>query len=357
MTAPTTYTSRAMRTVLSKHFCRLALPSLLLAALSSPLAFAQADEHSEVNRLARTGQVKEALIKADRYLATKPSDPLMRFTKGVIQIESGKHADAIATFTKLTEDFPELPEPYNNLAVLYSNSGQIDKARNALEMAIRTNPSYATAHENLGDIYAKLATQAYSKALQLDAGKTALTPKLNLIRGLFVGNATKAVATAAAPVPLPATVTPPTPTPTPARTEPAPVSKPVIIKPEVKPADPDANDLIQDKQGVELAVRSWAKAWASKNVPDYLAAYAPSFKPPANQSRSEWEAARKARIVPRSSISVELNHIVVTVNGNKATARFHQTYRSDGINKSSRKSLELIRMANRWLIVQESAGS
>ena len=94
----------------------------------------------------------------------------------MIQRESGKPTDAIATFTKLTEDYPELPEPYNNLAVLYAGQSQFDKARAALEMAIRTNPSYATAHENLGDVYAKLASQAYNKALQLDAANAACRP-------------------------------------------------------------------------------------------------------------------------------------------------------------------------------------
>jgi tetratricopeptide (TPR) repeat protein len=109
----------------------------------------------------------------------------MRFIKGVIYSESGKPNDAIATFTKLTEDYPELPEPYNNLAVLYASQNQLDKARTALEMAIRTNPSYSTAHENLGDVYAKLASQAYSKALQLDSNNQAVQPKLSLIRELF----------------------------------------------------------------------------------------------------------------------------------------------------------------------------
>ena len=78
--------------------------------------------------------------------------------KGLILTEQGKPADAIKIFTGLTEDYPELPEPYNNLAVLYASQGQYDKARTALEMSIRTHPSYATAHENLGDIYAKMAS-------------------------------------------------------------------------------------------------------------------------------------------------------------------------------------------------------
>ena len=159
----------------------------LAAALYVPAA--HADDYGDVNALVRAGQLSQALVKADLYLAGKPRDPQMRFLKGVIQSESGKPADAIATFTKITQDYPELPEPYNNLAVLYAAQNQFDKARASLEMAIRTNPSYATAHENLGDVYARLASQAYSKALQLDGGNSAVPPKLALIRSLFTTGA------------------------------------------------------------------------------------------------------------------------------------------------------------------------
>ena len=108
---------------------------------------AHADEYADVNVLVRSGKLAEALAKADQYLAGKPRDPQMRFIKGVIQTEAGKPADAINTFTQITQDYPELPEPYNNLAVLYASQSQFDKARAALEMAIRTNPSYATAQD------------------------------------------------------------------------------------------------------------------------------------------------------------------------------------------------------------------
>jgi tetratricopeptide (TPR) repeat protein len=103
----------------------------------------------------------------------------------VIQRNLDKPAEDINTFTLLTQDYPELPEPYNNLAVLYAGPGQYDKARVTLEMAIRTNPNYATAHENLGDIYVRLASQAYNKALLLDSGNTAIPPKLNLTLEVF----------------------------------------------------------------------------------------------------------------------------------------------------------------------------
>lgn len=162
--------------------------TLVLATLAAALlsaGAARADEYGDVNQLLRTGKHAEALAKADQYLAAKPRDPQMRFIKGVVLTEAGRTNEALATFQKLTADFPELPEPYNNLAVLYAGQAQFDKARAALEMAIRTNPGYATAHENLGDVYARLASQAYSRALQIDAGNTAVQLKLGLIRELF----------------------------------------------------------------------------------------------------------------------------------------------------------------------------
>lgn len=326
---------------LGKQLRRLALSVAVSATLASPLAMAQADEYADVNRLVRAGQLNEALAKADQYLVAKPRDPQMRFLKGVIQTEGGKPAEAIATFSKLTEDFPELPEPYNNLAVLYAGQSQFDKARAALEMAIRTNPSYATAHENLGDVYAKLASQAYSKALQLDAGNAAVAPKLSLIRNLFAADSKG--------------VRPAPPTTVAAAPKPAPVVTPAT-KPEPAPAPaPAASSGAQDD--VEAAVRAWAKAWSTKNMASYLGAYATSFTPPSGQSRSAWEADRKARIVPRSRIGVDISDLTITVNGDRATARFRQAYSSDTLNVTSRKTLDMVKSGSRWLIVRESTGS
>src|SRR3954462_6710933 len=202
------WSTRGLMTLARTKLPKTLALAVLAAALVAGAGIARADEYSDVNQLLRSGKLAEALTKADQYLAGKPKDPQMRFMKGVIQTESGKPNDAIATFQKLTEDYPELPEPYNNLAVLYAGQAQFDKARAALEMAIRTNPSYATAHENLGDVYAKLASQAYSKALQLDSANTAVQPKLALIRELFAPGAKggRPIAPAAA-APAPAATT------------------------------------------------------------------------------------------------------------------------------------------------------
>ena len=167
---------------LFKRLPALVLVSLAMTGMVTPVF---ADDYDEVRQLMRSGKLAEAVSKADQFLATRPRDPQMQFLKGVLQQDTQKTAEAIATFTRLTQDYPELPEPYNNLAVLYAGQNQYDKARAALEMAIRNNPGYATAHENLGDVYIKLASQAYDKALQLEAGNSTVPRKLALTRELL----------------------------------------------------------------------------------------------------------------------------------------------------------------------------
>jgi len=154
----------------------------LAAAALAASATAHADDYGDVNQLLKTGKFAEAQAKADLYLAVKPKDPQMRFLKSAVQSAAGQPAEAITTLTALTQEFPELPEPYNNLAVLYASQNQFDKARTALEMAVRINPTYATAYENLGDVYAKLASQSYSKSLQLNAVNTQVSQKVALLK-------------------------------------------------------------------------------------------------------------------------------------------------------------------------------
>src|SRR3970040_688057 len=107
------------------------------ALLSSASLAARADEIQDAHKLFKQGQHSQALDKVNGVLANKPRDAQARFLKGLILTEQGNTADAIKIFSALTEDYPELPEPYNNLAVLYASQGQYDKARTALEMARR----------------------------------------------------------------------------------------------------------------------------------------------------------------------------------------------------------------------------
>ena len=358
--------SRTLMKQVRRTLPRLLRLLALTALVGTGAAQAQANDYAEITQLLKAGKAAEALTKADQRLSATPRDPQLRFLKGVAQAESGKPADAVATFTKLTEDYPELPEPYNNLAVLYANQNQLDKARTALEMAIRTNPSYATAHENLGDIYAKLASQAYNKALQLDAANaTSVKPKLALIRELFSADIAKGAKPAAAapapavvatqrPAPAPAPAAAPAPTTAPAATAAAPAATPA----PAPAAAPDAakQEAAKDAKEVTAAVQAWAAAWAAKDMKAYLAAYGKDFDPPGRMTRAAWEKEREARIVGKSKITVQVSDLNVSVNGNKATARFRQAYSADSLNVSSRKTLDLVESNGRWLIVREATG-
>src|ERR1700694_3957631 len=168
---------------------RLPMKSRLFAALAavwfSAAIAAPADDLREAQKLYGQGKLQPALEKVDVFLKAQPRDPQGRFLKGLLLTEQKRVPEAIQVFTALTEDFPELPEPYNNLAVLYASQGNYDKAKSALELAIHTHPSYATAHENLGDIYAQLASRAYDRALQLDKNNTTAQVKLAMVKDLF----------------------------------------------------------------------------------------------------------------------------------------------------------------------------
>lgn len=354
----------------------IAAQCLAVAALSLSALSARADDVGDVQKLLAAGKNVEALQKADQFLSGKPRDPMMRFLRGISLSQAGRAPEAITAFTKLTEDYPELPEPFNNLAVLYAQQGQYDKARNALEMAIRTNPSYATAYENLGDVYAKLASQAYSKALQIDT-RSAVAPKLAMIRDLFpkdrnsivtASASTVAPAPAAAPVPAPAPAPSPAPTPAPKPTPapaPAPAPVPVAPKPpetkpaetkpaETKPSKAEADESARERD-VGNAIRAWADAWSRKDMDGYIAAYSKDFN--GGKTRKAWEQDRKERILGKRSISVKVSSLKITVNGNKAIAQFKQDYHADSLSVSSGKRLELVRSGNAWVIVKESTGS
>jgi tetratricopeptide (TPR) repeat protein len=311
----------------------------LLACALFTVGAAHGDDVNDAARLLKAGQHKEALERVNKALATKPRDAQARFLKGVILTEQGNTREAIDIFTRLTQDYPELPEPYNNLAVIYAGQGQYERARVTLEQSIRTHPSYATAYENLGDVYAKLASQAYDKALQLDKTNTGAQNKLSLVREIGRG---PAPAAAVAAVKEPAKPAPP----------------PVVVaqKPEPKPAaeKPAAADPSAE---VLKAVNGWADAWSKRDVDAYLGYYAKDFQTPGGETRAAWEKQRRERIGAAKTIRVNVGSPQVTVNGaNQATVRFRQAYQSDRFKSTGNKTLVLVKGAEgRWQIQQEKA--
>lgn len=334
-----------------------------LAALSALLLCfnlsSTADEIQDANKLFKRGQPAQALVKVDAILAAQPKDAQARFLKSLILSEQGQTDDAVRILTALTEDYPELPEPYNNLAVLYAGQGQYEKAKIALEKALRTHPSYATAHENLGDIYAKMASQAYDRALQLDRSKGSPATKLSTIKDMQTPVAKVAVtktqlASVSAPVAAnpvsPAATVPAAPPATPAaatNTEPA-TPKPAAAE----AANSGAND------EVLKALNEWAAAWSARNANKYLAMYAKEFKAPNNETRSSWEKQRRERISKPQPIVVSVSNArVKMLDDAHATVSFIQSYRSGALKSTTRKTLEMTKSNGKWQILLERTGA
>ncbi len=372
------------RTFAAEKPLRIAVTVAVLAFSMGAAAqtAAQNSDLQDINRILKAGQSQQALDRVNVYLTSKPKDAVGRFIRGLAQAELGKTNDAITTFQSLTEDYPELPEPYNNLAVLYSSKGQFEKARVALELAIQTHPTYSTAHENLGDIYAKLASQAYDKALQLDKGNGTVATKLNLVRDLFSTNpkantaprpvasaATLTPASAVPPATRPTTLTPPPAAPvaatvaaaTPPKAVPAPAAAPATatkVEPaKAAPAPAVAAAPADGSADVLRAVNKWAAEWSGKNPDGYLAVYSTSFKPDDGTSRSAWSAARRERVTAPRRIKVEvLGAIVEMTSATEAKVTFRQAYNSDSLQTRSRKTLTLVKEGSAWLITRERVG-
>lgn len=343
-------------------------------------AWASQASLDEVTTLLEQGKTAQAAQQAESHLQHNPGDVQMRFLQGVIAVENKQHSQAITVFTALTRDYPNLPEPYNNLAVLYAAEGQERKASEVLEQAIRANPGYATAHENLGDLYARMASEAYAKALQLDSQRQAIQPKLALITQIFPlqsspsSTAAPRIATAGAPpspealtaASLLARATPAqTPTPTPAANTAdthllaAVASTPTLAATQgAVDAAPVATKTVAtspqaDAANVEAAVKAWASAWADQDMNRYFDAYSENFSPSDGSSLAKWKDTRHLRIAGKPGITVDVQDLKVSIKGDEATARFHQKYAAGSFKSTVRKTLKMQRENGHWRITSE----
>lgn len=146
---------------------------------------------NRINGLINAGRLKEALQTVEARQAieamthTPGTDVQLMFLHARVLAEMNRTPQAEAIYLQMTTRFPELPEPWNNLAALYVKRNELEQARRALEMAVMINPKYATAQANLGDVQLNLALRAYQKASQ--AGVQGLAPKIKRLKDLLEG--------------------------------------------------------------------------------------------------------------------------------------------------------------------------
>jgi tetratricopeptide (TPR) repeat protein len=374
---------------------RLFLP-LSISIFTATSAFANG--LTTVQELYKVGRITEASRQLDQLLAQKPTDPALRFQKAVILQDQKKSAEAISIYQKLMQEYPHLPEPMNNLAVMYAEQGNIEKARAVLESAIRSKPNYGTAFQNLGDVYTRMASRAYSRALQIEDSDS--SPRLHIIKQLYEdplsspgGNHTAndvsqggrpagiiPVAPIPSPVSRPPSAMAPAPTPAPPQVAsrnppvvnsapsgapaPPPLRQPPVAPPPMEPSRavpaptmPAAPSLSvnNEAKAVTDAVREWAQAWSEKDLNSYYAAYVPGFKG-GDRSSADWQKGRRDRILSKKRINVNVSGFSVSIDQGVAQVTFKQIYAADQLKVSSQKTLEMVKQGNRWFIRQESTG-
>lgn len=339
---------------LSMNYFRT-ITSLLLTLVLCISSAVAATSYGNIQLLTNQGQYQEALKLTEDQLAANKSDIKLQFMRGLILTRLDRFTDAERAFIQLTIDNPELPEPFNNLAVVYAAQGKYRQAEEALNSAINTHPSYATAHENLGDIYAKMASRAYNQALELDTSNKAAREKLSLVNELISAptDPSKTVATTVVPEPEPTPVI-------------KPVQEPEIITIPAKTKDktdavvankPAAKDNIaENRKAVEASIKNWANAWSAQDVAGYLASYAQEFTPPKRLSRNAWEKERRKKLLRPSFIKISLTDMKINLHGKDyAEIRFTQAYQSDTYGDKVKKEILMRKVGEKWLITQERA--
>jgi len=299
------------------------LLSAIVFLAFTTISFAQTDIN-EIKLLLKNGKYKIAENIINGAIEENLNNPEILFYKGIIETNLGKTNQAIDTFRGLTERFPELPEPFNNLAVLYAEKGQFRLAKEILEQAIKTNPSYLTAHINLGDIFTKMASEAYNKALEIDKSNNIAITKLSMITQLFNYN---------------------------------PNTKNTVIdsintKKEVKITKLSKKEL---KKVILNSIENWKTAWESKDVESYFDSYSSNFIYPNNMTKSQWQKYRTNRILPKKIISISISNIKFKFKKEKIIATFTQNYKSGRLNQTSNKNLTFVVESGQWFIVEETS--
>lgn len=304
-------------------------------------------------QLAAQGRHGDALRAVERVLADDPESADALFLRGVVLAGAGREEEAQEVFLDLTRRYPQYPEPFNNLAVLFAQSGDYERSVKVLKRALQTHSSYGTAYDNLTKVYGKLASRAYDRALGQESSAPSAGPALELLADLDASadpleGGTMTMAARGDREVEPSRVLPSEPI-----AEPAPK---IVVAEPVAPIVPSEPIVEFDAAGVIAMVRAWAQAWSDQRGADYIGFYSRSFVPEGGGSRAAWERQRAERIRRPRFIEVTVESVGVRQIGDgQAQARFDQSYRSNRFNDRVSKTLDLVWEADGWKILRERA--
>lgn len=342
----------------SSRWWKLLNVSLLLVSVTCPLpTLAQAGNNdggiSAPAQTLKDGRHVQESKETRQITSINGESVQLKFSHCVLKAQQASAQKAIACFQQLVLDYPELSEAYNNIGVLYAGMGMQVEARKWFERGLKQRQVYATLHQNLLNLQSEITRNAYAAALQLDISKSNAQPKLSLLAKI----------TSVPEVIAPVASMPPAITSSKSANDVSASAESSMGKRKLAdtstvsssaaeaPAIVSANSAQQER--VREAIVAWALAWGKKDLDGYFNAYASSFNPGANLSRSAWQEQRRDRIMSKKHIHIELSDFNISFSKGKATAKFIQSYQSGSIVTVSRKTLELSEDKGQWLITRE----
>ena len=304
-----------------------------IAAVMMIISFHCKADIKLINKLIEDKNYEQAQIEINALLKSDSDNPQLLFINGVLLSENNKVNEAIKVFESLTKTHPNLPEPYNNLAVLYAQQGDFPKAKHALEQSIKTHPSYATAHINLGDLYTRMASESYNQALQIDGSNKSAKTKLSLIKKLFNFQ---------------------------------PIRKNIEITEKAsneseapKIQELDSKNIIENTSNnislteIESFIDGWKTSWEQQNFESYINCYSLKFKNNNGQNFEQWKIYRKPRVTNKEKIEIKLTNIKITEINNGFEVSFIQEYKSGNIDSRTNKKLIIETVDNQIKIINE----
>lgn len=164
---------------------RKRIASLCLAAVSlSAAAMAAAGEAEDVAGLLQAGRYQEALNRIDALLREVGAQPQIRLYRGMSLMALDRRTEAFHSFEALAAEHPNMPEPFNNMAVIQAANGRYGDARVLLENALRADAGYSVALENLGDVYIKMANHTYARLRTLGPQRKAVRKRHETVQSI-----------------------------------------------------------------------------------------------------------------------------------------------------------------------------
>jgi tetratricopeptide (TPR) repeat protein len=307
---------------------------LLFLCLLFPGAALAADSTRQLQLLIEQEKYLEAVLEGGDILSQDASNARARFLTAYGYQMIAMTDKAIALYQDLIRDYPTLPEPRNNLAMIYLEQGDYDRASQMLVSAINTRIGYAIAYANLSQVYKGIASEAYRRAISESTEPVQYTHDIELtaITWLDLDDSESASQVASLSVSEPLI-------------EEQPAEDITTTQTAINAADDDS--LLIEK------VRGWAQAWSSKDFDNYRATYAADYRDRFD-THEQWVEYRQQRILRPGDIKVEVSDFKVRQRGaDRASVDFTQAFSSPGYSDRVIKRLDFNRVGTQWKIASE----